>query len=441
MVFDESGFWWKWFLMKVVFDESGFWWKWFLMKVVFDENGFWWKWFLMKVDFDENFFDEIDHFHPNFDESVPNPLQTQNFALFFPSPATIFFPLWGSSRGILVVVEALERSNVHVWALWLSCETPAAPPFEITFQRRRIWCPPTPVILAQGHLAGAGGPICFTVVVFRHVGSWAGTANGFLRTASRTPCGRLFWEGFVHPRSGGRSSATSLPLLIRPTRRIRRFSPGATESQCAKSCANPARSNVSLLQARAAAQAKVPRLQASICALGDVDMIEKENLERAIVRAQSQAATNGFHRAEKKRVGCRWGSDRGCPESRRVSRSFGTGERRLEELQLQEKSLFTGPEDAESELVRLTAKAAEFQGKSWTVERERHSSGCHSRVPHRTLSLGERVDPGFLTTVEILRQNNGIESFTVFFWISDLIHTPAWVDEFCLVGEKHFEQT
>ena len=27
---------------------------------------------LMKVVFDENFFDEIDHFHPNFDESVPN---------------------------------------------------------------------------------------------------------------------------------------------------------------------------------------------------------------------------------------------------------------------------------------------------------------------------------------------------------------------------------
>ena len=26
----------------------------------------------MKVVFDENFFDEIDHFHPNFDESVPN---------------------------------------------------------------------------------------------------------------------------------------------------------------------------------------------------------------------------------------------------------------------------------------------------------------------------------------------------------------------------------
>ena len=27
----------------------------------------------MIVVFDENVFDEIDHFHPNFDESVPNP--------------------------------------------------------------------------------------------------------------------------------------------------------------------------------------------------------------------------------------------------------------------------------------------------------------------------------------------------------------------------------
>ena len=71
VVFDESGFWWTWFLMNVVFDERGFWWTWFLMNVVFDESGFdesgfWWKWFLMKV-----VFDEIDNFHPNFDESVP----------------------------------------------------------------------------------------------------------------------------------------------------------------------------------------------------------------------------------------------------------------------------------------------------------------------------------------------------------------------------------
>ena len=55
----------------------------------------------------------------------------QNFALFFPSPAAkfvLFFPLWVSSRWIVVVFEAPGRSNVHVWALWLSCGTLAAPP-------------------------------------------------------------------------------------------------------------------------------------------------------------------------------------------------------------------------------------------------------------------------------------------------------------------------
>ena len=54
--FGESGFWWKWFLMKVDFYSKWFWWKWFLMKMVFDENGFW------KVVFDENFFVKLTTF-------------------------------------------------------------------------------------------------------------------------------------------------------------------------------------------------------------------------------------------------------------------------------------------------------------------------------------------------------------------------------------------
>ena len=39
----------------------------------------------MKVVFDENVFDEIDHFHPNFDESVPNhgPNQNANANCFY----------------------------------------------------------------------------------------------------------------------------------------------------------------------------------------------------------------------------------------------------------------------------------------------------------------------------------------------------------------------
>ena len=44
--------------------------------------------------------------------------RSQNFA-FFPSLATMFLLSslsWGSSRGILVVYEAPESSNVHVWS-------------------------------------------------------------------------------------------------------------------------------------------------------------------------------------------------------------------------------------------------------------------------------------------------------------------------------------
>ena len=56
----------------------------------------------------------------------PRRVGAQNFAPFFPSPATkfvLFFPLWGSSRGILVVFEAAVRSNVHVWSsLVVMCE-------------------------------------------------------------------------------------------------------------------------------------------------------------------------------------------------------------------------------------------------------------------------------------------------------------------------------
>ena len=38
------------------------------MKVVLDDSGFG-----MKVVLDENFWDEKTHFHPNLDETVPNP--------------------------------------------------------------------------------------------------------------------------------------------------------------------------------------------------------------------------------------------------------------------------------------------------------------------------------------------------------------------------------
>ena len=54
----------------------------------------------------------------------------QNFALFFPSPATIFTLsslAWGSSRGIVVVFEAPGPRMCTFGVLGLSCQTPAAP--------------------------------------------------------------------------------------------------------------------------------------------------------------------------------------------------------------------------------------------------------------------------------------------------------------------------
>ena len=52
--------------------------------------------------------------------------QISRFLFHLPLPFSLFFPLsWVSSRGILVVFEAPGPSNVHVWALGLSCENPA----------------------------------------------------------------------------------------------------------------------------------------------------------------------------------------------------------------------------------------------------------------------------------------------------------------------------
>ena len=49
--------------------------------------------------------------------------------------------LWGSSSGILVVFEAPGRSNVHVWALWLSCGVELWPLFKTMHGPQNAgWC-------------------------------------------------------------------------------------------------------------------------------------------------------------------------------------------------------------------------------------------------------------------------------------------------------------
>ena len=58
-------------------------------------------------------------------------VEAQNFALFFPVPPqqfVLFFPLWGASRGILVVFEAPVPWNVHVWSSRaVKCASPGGP--------------------------------------------------------------------------------------------------------------------------------------------------------------------------------------------------------------------------------------------------------------------------------------------------------------------------
>ena len=90
------------------------------MKVVFDESGF-----LMKVVFDENVFDENDHFHPNFDESVPNLYQwgkgsphipflrltiTRNTSSGNTVKKPITGPIWGPEGQRKIVVDKCSDS-------------------------------------------------------------------------------------------------------------------------------------------------------------------------------------------------------------------------------------------------------------------------------------------------------------------------------------------
>ena len=58
--------------------------------------------------------------------------------LFFslpPQKFVLFFPLWGSFRGILVVFEAPGRSNVHVWSSLVVVWSPGGPEGTLVSQR------------------------------------------------------------------------------------------------------------------------------------------------------------------------------------------------------------------------------------------------------------------------------------------------------------------
>ena len=66
----------------------------------------------------------------------------------------------------------------------------------------------------------------------------------------------------------------------------------------------------------------------------------------------------------------------------------------------------------------------------------------HEQLTHETFRVRacDRVDPGFLTTVEILRRKV-VWSVEDFFWIDDPKYTLALADEFGFIGMKQLEQT
>ena len=129
---------------------------------------------------------------------------------------------------------------------------------------------------------------------------------------------------------------------------------------------------------RAAAQ------QVAISALGDADMAEKESFVKSLQRAQAQAvvppiseqiiSTQGFIERERKRLVAAEEAvqiaEKKIKNRDESLEAFAQGEKRLEELQSQQRSPFAGlVVNAETELVRLRAQVADLQGSVRGVER------------------------------------------------------------------------
>ena len=130
----------------------------------------------------------------------------------------------------------------------------------------------------------------------------------------------------------------------------------------------PRSNRQSPLETHAAAQAKV---QAALSVLGrcrcgregepGTGPLARTDASRGATHVGTDHFHERIHRPGEETVGCRrGGSSRSCPQPRRVHQSFGRGKRRLEELQLQEKSFVAPVPDAE--LIRFRAQVAELQG-------------------------------------------------------------------------------
>ena len=201
-------------------------------------------------------------------------------------------------------------------------------------------------------------------------------------------------------------------------------------------------------EAFTAARAKVLRLEAALSALGDADTAEKENLERALLRARAQAvvppiseqiiSTQGFIERERKRLAAAEAAVLAAVKSRDESvAALAQGEQRLSELKLQETTPFTVPvTDTETELVRLRAQVAELQGltigerprmrapvetmpglvpaefSTWMEDRQRDVQEALSKGDHiRVAELSAMITKGAERMVEMTRQEISDEEF------------------------------
>ena len=162
------------------------------------------------------------------------------------------------------------------------------------------------------------------------------------------------------------------------------FRPGS------ESCTNPAtiKSSVSSGGARGnSSQCPMAAGRAQRVA----DRVEKDNLERAILRAQTQAVVppvsaqiisrKGFIEREKKRLAVAEEAVIAAVQNRdECLKALAQGERRLEELHLQEMSPVAPVPDAEAELARLRAQVGELQGSTRVVERHTKKTVCPAQA-------------------------------------------------------------
>ena len=185
-------------------------------------------------------------------------------------------------------------------------------------------------------------------------------------STSKTPCG----EGLVHPRSGGRSSAASQPEGFEEGCEVEGFSPGATESQCAESCANPAKIKPSVSSRGArSSSSQGPTVAGRDQRIGRCR--HDPEGESGASRVGADHFYEGFIEREKKRLVAAKEALIVCPESRRVSRSFGTGRETFGRIAVAGEEPLHMSRGRRIRVGSPQSSSGRVSRKSWTVKCER----------------------------------------------------------------------